>query len=264
MENVTNPSLNATVAGDMTWNVALLLSYSLLGLLSFVWAFLAKRNRLRFLAESFVFFFSCKLAKRRGIQAVHECLSALLLADFVNVIAAILLAAQLSTGSCSYVCTRAFGLWILSKGFMEGLHLLCALVCILFMHNPQSGTRLQLVAMSVALFLVVFLPFYMYYSEVAVNGESAVNCAMALVIMVSSCYYNSVPGKAPVVSVAMVTFFFVYLPKFFIQRLKGPFRYWNSLEDGFTIYEKFLFFTNFQLVLDGFLCFCILKLPVEE
>lgn len=264
MENVTNPPLNGTVASNRTWTVVVLLSYSLLGLLSITFALLTKCNRLRFLAESLVFFFSCKLAKRRGIQAVHECLSALLLADTVNLIAAILFTAQFITASCSYACTRAFGFWILSKGFMESLHLLCALVCILFMHNPRSGTRLQLVAMFVAFFLVVFLPFYMYYSEVAVNIESAVNCATALVIMLSSCYPASIPGKVPIVSVAMVTFFFVYLPKFFIQSLKGPFRYWSSLEDGFTVYEKFLFFTNFQLVLDGFLCFCILKLPVEE
>lgn len=264
MENVTNPPLNATVANDSTLTATLLLVYSFLGLLTLAFAFLSKCNRLRFLAESLVFFFSCKLAKRRGIQAVHECLSALLLADGVNVIAAILFAAQLSTGSCSHVCTRAFDLWILSKSFMEGLHLLCALVCILFMHNPQAGTRLQLVAMFTALPLVVFLPFYMNYSEIAVNGESVVNCAMALVIMLSNCYHASTPGKVHVVSVAMVTFFFVYLPKFFIQYLKGPFRYWSSLEDGFTNYEKFLFFTNFQLVLDGFLCFCVLKLPVDE
>lgn len=264
MENVTKPPLIVTVAGDTTWTVASLLAYSLLGLLSVAFAFLAKCSRLRLLAESLVFFFSCKLAKRRGIQAVHECLSALLVADAVNVMAAILFAAQLSTGSCSDVCARAFGLWILSKGFMEGLHLLCALVCILYMHNPQSGSRLQLISMFVGLFLVVFIPFYVFYSEVAVNVESVVNCTMALAIILSNCYHASSPGKMPVVTVAMITFFFVYLPKFFIQHLKGPYRYWSSLEDGFTVYEKFLFFTNFQLVLDGFLCFCILKLPVEE
>lgn len=264
MENVTNPPLNATVAGDMAWTVVLLLIYTLLGLLSITLALLIKCSRLRFLAESLVFYFSCKLAKRRGIQAVHECLSALLLADAVNLIAAIFFTAQFMTDSCSYTCTRAFGIWILSKGFMEGLHLLCALVCILFMHNPQLGTRLQLIAMFVALFFVVFLPFYMYESEVAVSVESAVNCAMAFVIMLSNCYHTSIPGKVPVVSVAMVSFFFVYLPKCFIQQLRGPFRYWSSLEDGFTVYEKFLFFTNFQMVLDGFLCFCVLKLPIEE
>lgn len=263
MENFTTRYFNATVVGDTTWTVAFLLSYTLLGLLSFTWVLVAKFNRLRFLAESFVFYFSCKLAKRRGIQAVHECLWALLLADVVNVITAVFTAVQLSNFSCNYMCARAFGLWVLSKGFMEGLHLLCALECILFMHNPHLGTKLQLVAMFVAL-LLVFIPVYMCYSEVALSGESIVNCGMALVIMLTACYKATIPGKIPVVSVAMVTFFFVYLPKFFIQCLKGPFRCWNPLQDSFTIYEKFLFFTNFQLVLDGFLCFCILKLPLEE
>lgn len=261
MENVTNPTLGAAAASNMTWTVGLLFGYSLLGLLSIVSAVWVKCDRLRFLADSIVFFFSCKLAKSRGIQAVHECLSALLLADFVNLIAAIWLAAQLSTDSS---CSGAFGLWILSKGFMEGLHLLCALVCILFMHNPQSGTRLQLIAMFIGLLLVVFLPFYLFRSEVAVNGELVVNCAMALVIMLSNCFNHSFPGKVPVLSVAMVTFYLVYLPKFFIQCLEGPFRHWRLQGEGFTVFEKFLFFTNFQLVLDGFLCFCILKLPVEE
>lgn len=264
MENFTDRHLNATVVGGATWTVALLLSYTLVGLLSFIWALVAKVDRLGLLAKSLVVFFSCKLAKRRGIQAVHECLWGLLLADLVNAIAAVFFAAQLSYFSCNHVCVRAFGLWVLSKGFMEGLHLLCALECILFMHNPHQGTKLQLVAMVLAIFLVVFIPFYMTYSEVALSGESIVNCVMAVAIMLTASYTAAVPGKMPVVSVAMVTFFFVYLPKFFIQYLKGPFRNWNRTEDGFTIYETFLIFTNFQLVLDGFLCFCILKLPVEE
>lgn len=264
MENFTNYHFNATVVEDATWTVALLLTYTLLGILSFIWAFVAKFDRLGFLAESLVFFFSCKLAKRRGVQAVHECLWALLLADLVNAIAAVYFATQLSYFSCNYTCVRAFGLLVLSKGFMEGLHLLCALECILFMHNPHLGTKLQLVAMFVGVFLVVFIPFYMVYSEVALTGESIINCGMAVVIMLTACYRVSIPGKIPVLVVAMVTFYVVYLPKFLLQCLKGPFGNGNRLEDTFMIYEKFLFFTNFQLVLDGFLCFCVLKLPVEE
>lgn len=264
MANFTDHHFNATVVGDATWTAALLLTYTLLGLLSFIWAFVARSDRLGFLAESLVVFFSCKLAKRRGVQAVHECLWALLLADLVNAITAVFFAAQLSYFSCNYVCVRAFGLLVLSKGFMEGLHLLCALVCILFMHNPHLGTKLQLIAMFVAVFLVMFIPFYMFYSEVALSGESIINCGMAVAIMLTACCRATIPGKKPVVLVAMATFFFIYLPKFIIQRLKGPSGNWNHLEDSFMIYEKFLFFTNFQLVLDGFLCFCVLKLPVEE
>ncbi|CAF91148.1 unnamed protein product [Tetraodon nigroviridis] len=264
METLTDPHWNATVASGATWTVTLLLVYSVLGVLSLVLALLAQRRRLRFLAQSLVLFVSCRLARRRGVQAVHECLWALLLADVVNAAATVALAAQLGGGACSSACTRTLALWVLSKGFMEGLHLLCALLCILFIHKPQSGTRLQLVATFVALLMVALIPFYMLYGEVAVNGEWAVNCSLALAIMLSNCYHASTPGKVPVVLVAMVTFFFVYLPKFFIQCLKGPFRPWSSLEEGFTAYENFLFFTNFQLVLDGFLCFCILKLPLEE
>lgn len=264
MENFTDHRFNATVAGDATWTAALLLSYTLLGLLSFIWAFVAKFDRLGFLAESLVVFFSCKLAKRRGVQAVHECLWALLLADLVNAITALFFAARLGSFSCDDVCVRAFGLLVLSKGFMEGLHLLCALVCVLFMHNPHLGTKLQLVALLVAFFLVALIPFYVFYSEVALSGESLLNCGMAAVIMLTACYRATIPGKTPVVLVAMVTFFFVYLPKFLIQRLKAPFGSMTRLEDSFMIYAKFLFFTNFQLVLDGFLCFCVLKLPVEE
>lgn len=264
MENFTDHHLNATLVGDATWIVALLLTYTLLGLLGFIWAFVANFNRLWFLAESLVVFFSCKLAKRRGVQAVHECLWALLLADLVNAVTALFLAVQLSYFSCSHVCVRAFGLLVLSKGFMEGLHLLCALECILFMHNPHLGTKLQLVAMFVGFFLVAFIPFYMIYSEVALSGESLINCGVAVVIMLTACYRATIPGKIPVVLVAMVTFFIVYLPKFLIQRLNGPFGNWSHLQDSFVVYEKFLFFTNFQLVLDGFLCFCVLKLPVEE
>lgn len=263
MDNITEPPLEAAVAASTTLMVALLLSFSFLGLLSIAFAFVAKRSRLRFLAESLVFFSSCQLAKRRGVQAVHECLSALLLVDLVNVVAAVALAAQLGTASCSYVCTRTFAVWVVSKGFMEGLHLLCALVCVLFLHNPLPGTRLQLVAMFVALSLVALIPFYLYSSEAAVNGELVVYCIMAVAILVNNCYPASGPGKVPVLVVALVTFFFIYLPKFFIQRLMGPYRYWSSLEHGFTLYEKFLIFSNFQLFLDGFLCFCVLNLPVE-
>lgn len=96
----------------------------------------------------------------------------------------------------------------------------------------------------------------MFYSEVVLSGESIINCGMAVVIMLTACYRAPYPW-------CWSRFFFVYLPKFFIQRLKGPFGNWNSL-DSFMIYEKFLFFASFQLVLDGFLCFCVLKLPVEE
>lgn len=264
MENITDRHLNATVVGDATRTVALLLTYTLLGLLSFIWAFVAKFDRLGFLAESLVVFFSCKVAKRRGVQVVHECLWALLLADLVNIVTTVFLAAQLSYFSCNYMCVRTFGLLVLSKGFMEGLHLLCALECVLFMHNPHLGTKLQLIAMFVAFFLVVFIPFYMFYSAVALSGESIINSGMAVVIMLTACYRATIPGKTPVVLVAMVTFFFVYLPKFLIQYLKGPFGNGDRLEDSFMIYERFLFFMNFQLVLDGFLCFCVLKLPVEE
>lgn len=263
MENVTNPPLEAALAANTTWMVALLLSFALLGILSFAFAFFSKRDRVGFLAESLVFFFSCKLAKRRGIQAVHECLAALLLVDLANLITTLGLAAQLGAASCSYVCTRTFALWVLSKGFMEGLHLLCAMVCTLFLHNPQPGSRLQLAAMFVGFLLVLLIPFYVFYSEAAVNGESVINCTMALIILISHCYHASSPGKVPVVAVAMVTFLIVYLPKFFIQRLTGPYQYWSSLEEGFTIYEKFLIFSNLQLFLDGFLCFCVLNLPVE-
>lgn len=224
MENFTERHLNAAVVGDATWTAVLLLSYTLLGLLSLTWALVANFDRLGFLAESLVFFFSCKLAKRRGVQAVHECLWALLLVDLVNAISAVFVAARLSSFSCSDVCVRAFGLMVLSKGFMEGLHLLCALVCVLFMHRPHLGTKLQYVALFLAVFLVVFIAFYVFYSEVALCGESIIKCGMAAAIMLTTCYRATVPGKIPVVLVAMFTFFFCLPPQISRSEPEGSFR----------------------------------------
>lgn len=264
MENLDGRSFNGTAKAEASLTVALMLTSTGVGLLSILWGLLVNCGALGLLAESLTFYFSCRLAKGRGVQAVHECLAALLLADLVNVIAAVFFAAQVAAGSCGGTCVRAFGLWFLSRSFMEGLHLLCSMECVLFLRSPQAGTRLQLAATCIAVFLVSILPFYVYHSQVAVTGESGVNCGMALVIIVAACRKSAVPGKRPVVAVAMVTFFFFYLPKFLFQCLLGPFRYRAPLEGGISVYEKFLFFTNFQLVLDGILCFFILKLPVEE
>lgn len=151
MENFTDHHFNATVVGDATWTVALLLSHTLLGLLSFIWAFVAKPDRLGFLAESLVVFFSCK---RRGVQAVHECLWALLLADLLNAITTVFFR---SSAQLFFLPLRlCSSLWVV--GPVQRVH--GGFTTVLFMHNSHLGTKLQLIAMFVAVFLVVFIPFY--------------------------------------------------------------------------------------------------------
>lgn len=245
MEDFTNAFFNGSFPGDPTPMAAFLLSYSFLGVLGFASAFWSNSGRLRFLARSLVFF---------------ECLAPLLLVDLVHVTATVALAAQLHYG-CRSTCVRTFGVWVLSKRFMEGLHLLCALECTLFLRKPHWGSGLQLVATYVALLFIIRAPLYLsLMHHVSLMGEAVVNCGMALAIITTAFSGAAVPGKVPVVSVAMLTFFPSYLPKFLLL-LNAPVRHWNPQA---LVFSEFLLYNNFQLILDGCLFFCVLKLPVQE
>lgn len=258
--------------GNSKLAAGLLLAYFLLGLACYTWAFCSQRGKLKDVKESIILSFSCKQGSLRGVQHIHNSLSALVFVDLLNAITAIALAVQLLSSSSSDELTvfYVFVVWFLSKWFLEALHLLNALMSIIFLCQLQSEAKLRHIAAAVLFFLAVLCFLYVFLIQVAIYVHAVIVFGLVLAIIVKSTVPAVFPsgnaGKIPIISVAMITFLFVYIPKFVIECLVriSHHNYWDTADKHSMLYEKALFATNVQLFMDGLLCFFILKLPASD
>lgn len=257
--------MTAGVAGDPYLAAGLLLGSVLLGLVSYISAFWSQRRRLK---EAFN---SQRHNRLRGAQNIHlSIMFGMLLQDFVNALFAIILAILvIEIPSSPGLHYAIYSLWYMFRCYGLIYHLLNALLCVLFSCHPQSGDNQHGVYVLLVLSMYVFLPFHFLDSQVEIFGLGAITIGLALAIIakctVSSASPSAATQKKPIVFVAMFTFLIVYAPSFILQCLMISTANRGEPTDKFlTIYVNVLLCTNFQLLMDGLLCYFNLKLPSEE
>nr|XP_033466326.1 uncharacterized protein LOC117246493 [Epinephelus lanceolatus] len=263
--------MTAGVEVDPNMCAGLLLGSLFLGLISYIWAFWSQRSRLTAFKEAFILTFSAQHGRLRGVQNIHNFLLSLLFIDIMNAITAVVLVIGFLGSTCNsgMVFVYAFFGWFISRCMGVVLHLLNALVCLLFLLNPQLGAKLRCFHTLVVLLMIVLIPFYVFYRQVAIFGLGTITIGLAVTI-VAKCTVPAVSPSAaarkkPIVLVAMLTFLFVYTPPFILQCLIiSAINREEPTDEYLTIFMKSLFFTSFHLLMDGLLCFLILKLPSEE
>lgn len=207
----------------------------------------------------------------KGVQNIHCGLFALLLIDGMNAIAAIVLATGFvgSTSISGLTHATTFFVWFMfrCKGLI--LHVLNALLCLLFLCHPQSGAKLYWLYTIVTGLVIGIIPFYLYFMRMTIFVLEALTIGLALAI-IAKCTVSSVPPTAAtmkklIVLVAMLTFLIVFTPSFILDCLMfSAAKHGEVIDQYLTIYMNVLLCTNLQLLLDGLLCYFILKLPSEE
>ncbi|XP_036968555.1 uncharacterized protein LOC119027453 [Acanthopagrus latus] len=281
MENYTSPVSSfphsretallrtAGVAGNPYLAAGLLLGYFLLGLASVSWAFRSHRSSANVFKQSITL---CQHSRLNGVQIVHNSLFALLFIEGFSAVIAVILAIMLVTSACNHglTCAYIFSAWFLFRCYVVVLHLQSALVSIFYLCHPEWGAKLRYVSKTVAVFLSIFVVFYVFFGQIATFLLAVIVFGLALAIIVK-CAVSSVSlaapaaSKKPFVFVAMFTFLFVYAPTFVLQCLIiSSANSWETTDKYLIVYVNVLFFTNFHLLLDGLLSFFILKLPTGE
>lgn len=284
MENYTNPVSSfpysretallrtADVAGNPYLAAGLLLGYFLLGLASVIWAFWSQRSSINIFKRSVILSVSCQHRRLQGVQIIHNSLFALLLIEGLTAVTAITLAIMFITPTCNHAltCVYVFSAWFLLRCYVVVLHLQSALVSILYLCHPEWGAKLRYVGTTVVLFFMVFSVFHVLFIQIGTFLLGVIVFGLALAIIVK-CAVSSVSlaaaaaSKKPFVFVAMFMFLFVFAPTFVLQCLMiSSANFWESTDKYLTVFVNVLFFTNFHLLLDGLLCFFILKLPAGE
>lgn len=258
--------------GDSKLAAGLLLGYVLLGLACFTWTFWWHRGKLKDVKKSIILFCSCRQGSLRGVQHIHNSVSALVFMDLLNAITAIVLAVQLlsSPSVNDRTIVHVFNVWFLSKWFLEALHLLNALMSIILLCQLRTDTNLRLIAAAVGFFLVVLCFLYMSAITYGTYLHAIIIFGLVLAIIAKSTVPVSPPPstarKIPIISVAMITFLLGYIPKFVIECFVkiSKHEYWDTANKHALVYGEALFIINIQLIMDGLLCFFILKLHAGD
>lgn len=262
--------MTAGVAGDPNLAAGLLLGYFFIGLASYFWAFWSQYSRLTVFKEAISLSCSGEPGSLRGVRMIYNVIPSLVFIDIVNAITAIILAVEL-IGSCqsAFTCAYVIIAWFLSRWFGLIIHLLNALLCLLVLCHPQWGAKMRIVYSAVVLLMTAFCPFYIYRSQAAIIGLGAITIGLALAIIAKCTKSTASPSAAAskklIVLLAVLTFVIVFAPTFILECLVMNAINHGELADKYaTIYVNVLFFTNCQLVMNGLLCYAILKLPPEE
>ncbi|CAI5671806.1 unnamed protein product [Oreochromis niloticus] len=278
MENITDaisklPYGPKMEFGTKNWGVlvnnnlaaGILLSTSLLGLVTYIGAFSFQRGALSLLKNSFITSFSCEHMNLKGAQNTHVSLFVLLFIDVINVIGAMTFGSHLAAATClGNPCLYTYNLWMASRRYLVMIHLLTALISILYLCHPHLGSKLRCVFSVVSLLICV-----LYYSSVLYTIEAEylleiLTCGLAVAIVLTAALGSAATGeekvKIGITVISMITFFAVYFPNFVLRYLV----YSRLTADYETIYANVYYFTNFNVFLDGLLCCLILKLSDGE
>ncbi|XP_039465995.1 uncharacterized protein LOC120439259 [Oreochromis aureus] len=253
------------VVGNLKLQAGILLSTSLLGLVTYIGAFWYQRGALSLLKNSFITSFSCEHMNLKGVQNTHVSLFVLLFIDVLNVIGAMTFGSHLAAATCSgNPCLYTQILWMASRRYLVMIHLLTALISLLYLYRPHLGAKLRCVFSVVSLLICV-----LHYSSVLYTIEAEylleiLICGLAVAIVSTAILSSPATGgkivKIGITVISMVTFFAVYFPSFVLRYLF----YSRLTADYNTIYANVYYFTNFNVFLDGLLFCLILKLSDGE
>ncbi|XP_026018453.1 uncharacterized protein LOC113019126 [Astatotilapia calliptera] len=276
MENITHVMSKSPYGPKMefNWGVVvntnlaggILLSTSLLGLATYIGAFWDQRGALSLFKRSFITSFSCDHGNLKGVQNTHVSLFALIFIDVLNVIGAMTLGSHLVAATCpGNTCLYTENLWMFSRRYLVMIHLLTALISILYLCHPHLGSKLRCVFSVVSLLICVLYYSSVHYTIEVLYMQEVLTCGLALAITAKSKLTGRKKDKLRIVTVALCTFLVVYLPVFVLDYLIYS-RTISGLpiEDYFIIYVNVYYFTNFQVFLDGLLCYSILKMSAAE
>ncbi|KAL4007245.1 hypothetical protein ACER0C_001097 [Sarotherodon galilaeus] len=283
MENITNVISKSPYGpkmefGTKNWGVmvntnlaaGLLLFTSLLGLVTYIGALWYQRGALSLLKNSFITSFSCEHMNLKGAQNTHVSLFVLIFIDVLNVIGAMTYGSQLAAATCpGNPCLYTENLWMASRRYLVMIHLLTALISLLYLYRPHLGAKLRCVFSVVSLLICV-----LHYSSVLYTIEAEylleiLICGLAVAIVSTAILSSAATGgkivKIGITVISMITFFAVYFPSFVLRYLVySRSTSGKPVADYYTIYLNVYYFTNFNVFLDGLLFCLILKLSDGE
>nr|XP_033466296.1 uncharacterized protein LOC117246477 [Epinephelus lanceolatus] len=252
--------VTASVEGNPNLAAGLLLGYVFMGLATYIWVFWSQRSRL----EGLRLTLSCQIHGLKNVQKIQGNLLPLLFIDFVNAVTAIIIAIGFLTSTCNSElhCEYVVIAWYLSRCFGFILHLLNTWVCLIFLCHPERGVNQWWIYLPLIKLGFIFIPAFILQPAGTMTGLQVMIIVFALLIPVK-CVVSTAASpsnaiwKKLIVLVAMLTFLIVFTPTFILEWLMIT----MPVEQHFM---NALFYTNFQLLLDGLLCYCFLKLPSED
>ncbi|XP_039465916.1 uncharacterized protein LOC120439204 [Oreochromis aureus] len=279
MENITHvmsksPYGQKMEFGTNNWGVVedtnlaggILLSTSLLGLATYIGAFWDQSSALSLFKRSFIMSFSCDHGNLKGVQNTHVSLFALIFIDVLNVVGAMTYGSHLVAANCpGNTCLYTENLWMFSRRYLVMIHLLTALISVLYLCHQNLGSKLRCVFSVVSLLICVLYYSSVLYTIEVLYMQEVLTCGLALAIIAKSKPTGRKKDKLRIATVALFTFLVVYLPVFVLdymiysRTISGL-----PIEDYFVIYVNVYYFTNFQVCLDGLLCYSILKMSAAE
>ncbi|KAF3697727.1 hypothetical protein EXN66_Car013407 [Channa argus] len=262
------------VVGDPYLAGGLVLGYLVLGLGSYIWAFWSQRMAVSDFFKGIKLCTSGSYSHLTGVQNIHGFFKMMISMDALTTITALVLVFKLFGSQCNSKgnCYEVFFTWLLMRYFEVHLHVLNALGCLLYLDHPQQAARVRWVFTAVFLLTVLFAVSCVVASLVnqqVIFGMGAVTFGLAAAIIIKCVVSTAPPStaiyKKPVVIVAMVTVLFAFTPNFVLYTLLSNLA--SSGETNHTYYIAYanvLFFTNFNLLLNGLLCNFMLRVPVTE
>lgn len=247
---------NPKVAG---W---ILLGYSLLGVVTFIWAFWTQRHRLSTFKQSMILSFTGQNDKLRGVQSIHYTLIPLLFIDAMAAVTEFGSAMHLLFESFCPNCAIMTYTWLILRCLGLVFHFVNALACILYLYNPLWVVKARCLAHFVT-FLVVIL--FVFFIEIALLGHEVLILLLGLFSMIAQFKVtppslSAAVHRRKIALVAMLNFLLVFAPAFVLNWLMMT----QNLPNYTVLYGDVTFGTNFHIYIDGILCYFILKLPSEE
>ncbi|KAM3590627.1 uncharacterized protein V6R79_013130 [Siganus canaliculatus] len=257
--HVWNGGLNSTQ--DQTGVVGLGSSYIALGVVAFICVFAVQRNKLGLL------FLSRQHGRPLALQSVRSLLIALLVVDFIQIFVTIFYVIDLAEDCVSFganSCLYVHVVWFLTRDFSVFLHLLTAMESIFYLCDPESRGRYPCIfPVQFALFIIYAIVFILLTSYVVIiMAPVAIGLVLFIIAKnrVSEQFCLVTVWRIPIVIVAVITLLVSYFPSYFIDCLIMT----DQVDVASSVYYYLQFGSNIQHFLDAFLCFFILKLPMEE
>lgn len=279
MENITHliskwpcerDNTSLSVVGNPLLGAGVLIGYTLLGVATYTWAFWYQSKGLKLLRRSCITPYLWQ-QQIRGVQNIHGPLIAVISMDVVNVITALILASEIAASACSSVtlCFYTLLFCFISRWFAVSFHLVTAYFSLVYLSCPRRGAKLRCTFALIYLMICTLIPFFAFFIQWAVYMMAVLSFGLVLGIIakcrVPPSSLSAAAEKKWIVIFAVCTFLVVYLPSFVLECIIYSGGSSGKPPDEYTeIYVNILFFTNCHLVMNGALCFLILKLSGAE
>lgn len=260
------------IMGRPTAMAALVLGPTILGLFCYIWAFWSQSHNLGLFKEFFTLSCVCKESQLRGVQNVYGCLMSFLFSDVVNAAFAITFGILILLNSCDdehlLVCAIVSNIWLSFRYFSLAEHFITALISALYVRHPSWGKGLRYTSRFLLMLAYLFVIMWFRVSDIflmILNGYKVLLIVATVWVYFSSLAAPAAGQMKAIVLIAVITFLFICLPNFVIDcyLMKS----WNEeLKSDLyhNISVNILYVTNFQIFMNGLMCYFVLKLNTDD